>query len=600
MKRNIHKITSRDKHATLNIIKFILFLFTPPGFKLFFRAIKRQLIESEVLKANTLSYNKWIAEQTNFEKNRTEFQRISDSISAKPLVSIVLIIDKDTTALIVDILESIEQQVYTNWELCVGAQQETAGVISMISLENNKKKRIITNGTFADCINNAVKSATGEYILLLRFGAILTPNCLSEFVKFIDKKENTGLIYTDEDLIGNNDRFCTPFFKPDWAPDSILSRNYIGESFFITQSLYLSIQGFRSVYGLSCIYDFIFRASKATKIEHIGKILFHNHVAQPAKLKIRVESDMRVILDAINRQGYNGTIVPDSANPGFYKVKYELISQGKVTILIPSKDQVQLLKTAVDSILQKTNYADYEIIVINNNSEDQGFFEFIADYTAQHQGVFKSVDANIPFNFSKLMNLGVNASNGEYILFLNNDVEILQADWLGTMVSFAQRNEIGAIGIKLLYPDSTIQHAGITLTGMEATSHIFVGLPQNDTAHFNFINSINNYSAVTAACLLCRKSVYEAVGGMDENLDVEYNDVDLCLKFLEYGLYNVYLPDVEVVHYESATRGHPFRSRGAYIKHKENLEYFKNKWIKFMDNDPYWNSQNEISFSLKG
>jgi GT2 family glycosyltransferase len=244
----------------------------------------------------------------------------------------------------------------------------------------------------------------------------------------------------------------------------------------------------------------------------------------------------------------------------------------------------------MDSIIGKTTYPDYEIIVLDNNSASEAFFKLKEEYLQAQPGRIRFIDAPFAFNFSKLMNLGVSHSRGKYILMLNNDGEVMQADWMEKMAGYAQLQHIGAIGVKLLYPDDTVQHAGIALgINNGDAGHVFAGAAANDHGYHGSLATATNYSAVTAACLMCRKEVYVQAGCMDEQLAIEYNDIDLCLSFLKAGYYNVVLPEVTLHHHESATRAHPFRNRASWQQHEKEFSIFKAKWAERVDNDPFFN-----------
>ena len=337
------------------------------------------------------------------------------------------------------------------------------------------------------------------------------------------------------------------------------------------------------------------RATETTdRIGHIQQVLFHCAVSTFTDADN--DASKRALVDAMTRRATPATINEISGLPGYYHINYEIEKTGTVSIIIPTKDNTSFLKTTIDSILSKTNYPDYEIIVLNNNSTSEEFFGLIKKYQDEHPGKFRCVNANFPFNFAKLMNLGVAESRGEYILMCNNDIEVISAGWLTQMVSYAQHTKIGAVGVKLLYPDNTIQHAGIVLGGEEASRHIYANYSNNDNGYCGSLKAATNYSAVTAACMMCSRGAYIKVGGMDENLPVEYNDIDFCLRLFQNGYYNLYLPSVVLYHYESATRGHPFRSIKAYKQHEHDLAVFKSKWHPLIGNDPFYNASRDIAF----
>jgi GT2 family glycosyltransferase len=386
-----------------------------------------------------------------------------------------------------------------------------------------------------------------------------------------------------------------PHFKPDWSPDNLLSRNYFGHVVVMRKELVDSVGGFRLGFEGSQDYDIILRTTELTsKIGHIPKVLYHWRIheksaAQGEDVKpYAYIAAKKALEEALERRNTPGEIQYLSGLRG-YRVIYDVVKHGKVSVIIPTKDQVKLLKNTIDSIIQKTSYTDYEIILLNNNSNTQEFFDFRDEYTKKYPTLFRCIEANFPFNFSKLMNIGVAESTGEYMLLLNNDVEVIAPDWMTTMVSFAQHKDIGIVGAKLLYPDDTIQHAGVLIGLGGVAGHAFTHAYKDDPGYFNYIQSVNNYAAVTAACMMCRKDVFLEVNGMEESFEVEYNDVDFCLKVLDKGYYNVYVPEVVLYHFESATRGHPHQNSASYARHVREIALFKEKWQKYIDHDPYYN-----------
>ncbi|GBL34566.1 uncharacterized protein y4gI [Filimonas sp.] len=355
------------------------------------------------------------------------------------------------------------------------------------------------------------------------------------------------------------------------------------------------IGGFRLGFEGSQDYDLMLRATEKTnKIVHIPKVLYHWRIhqlsaAQGEDVKpYAYVAAKKALEEALARRGLKGDVKYLSGLRG-YKIDYDVTKMALVTIIIPTKDQTALLKNTIDSIMSITDYKHYEIIVLNNNSTSKEFYAWAEEYTTKYPDLIQVVEAHFPFNFSKLMNIGAGLAKGEHLLLLNNDVEIIHTDWLEIMVSYAQQKRIGAVGVKLLYPDDTIQHAGVIIGLGGIAGHSFVGAYKDDAGYFNYIQSVNNYSAVTAACLMCRKEVFNAVGGMDETFEVEYNDVDFCLKLMEAGYNNVYLPQVELYHYESATRGHPHQSKPSYERHLKEMKLFKDKWQPVIDHDPFYN-----------
>jgi GT2 family glycosyltransferase len=420
---------------------------------------------------------------------------------------------------------------------------------------------------------------------------------MSEVVKHINANLDDDLIYSDEDKLSEKGTFIEPFFKPDWSPDRLMATNYLSHVIVIKKQLMDEVGGFRLGYEGSQDYDLLLRVSeKAQRIGHIPQVLYHwriHDLSAAGSTDVKPYAYIaakRALEDALVRRNQPGE-VQYTTERGRYRIKYQVREAKKVSIIIPTKDAANMMKNTLDSILYHTDYPNYEIIVLNNNSTTKEFFDLMKGYEEKHKDIFRCVDASFPFNFSKLMNTGAALSTGEYILMLNNDVEILKKDWIDWMVAYAQNETTGAVGVKLLYPDDTIQHAG-TIIGLgddKIAAHAFVGAHKDNPGYNNCLQSATNYAAVTAACLMCRKSVYEQVGGMDENLAVEYNDVDFCLRLIDHGYYNIYLPEVTLYHYESATRGHPHQTRESYERHIREIGIFKKNWNKYIKRDPYYN-----------
>ncbi len=592
MKKNFAKISDPGERKIQSVLKFVSFLFTRPGFGLLKKMAKRALGKQH----KEPGYNEWIHTKLNPDILQKDFKENSGALKLKPKISIVIAAHDSKNSQLSASVNSVIEQSYINWELLVSDKLATQ------SLQQDERIRPVpVNDNFhtATILNALCAAASGDHILFMGVGDLLTPNCLFEIVKHINTCPSDTLIYTDEDIIENG-AFSTPHFKPGWSPDSLLSRNYIGHAIVIKKQLTGKLS-FRGDYEDCLFYDYLLRATELTN--HIGRIpeVLYHCSANPLPGSYSI-SAKRALGEAIARRNTPGTVNGIPGTRGCFSIQYEVAKIEKVSIIIPTKDNTPMLKTALDSIFEKTNYPDYEIIVLNNNSSSPEFFRLIKEYGETHANTFRCIDANFPFNFAKLMNLGVAHSTGAYILMCNNDIEVIQDDWLIKMVANAQQKRTGAVGVKLLYPDNTIQHAGIVLGIDGASGHAFVNRDKDDNGYFYRLKTVTNYSAVTAACMMCRKEVYTEVDGMDETLEVEYNDLDLCLKFLKNGYYNIYLPSVEVYHYESATRGHPFRSTSSWKQHEKDLAIFKSKWQNYIDDDPFYDpnlSRETTDFSIR-
>lgn len=597
------------------MLYFLAFTMSKPGLKIMRRISKNGLKKMYLLaedrpvqisyldepSSEIRTYHDWINVQQNTEKVRKHFEADRVNFKLQPKISIVMPVYNPPLKYLKQAIESVIQQDYKNWELCISDDcspgEKVQKILKVYALKDNRIKVDFRkeNGHISACSNSALALATGDFVLLMDHDDLLSIDCLYEVVKHLNLKPEDDVIYSDEDKIDDANKHSVPHFKPDWAPDSLLSRNYFGHVVVIRKNIMEQIGGFRLGFEGSQDYDLILRATEVTsKIGHIPKVLYHWRIhgksaAHSEEVKpYAYIAAKKALEEALQRRGTPGSVSYLSGLRG-YRVQYDMVSPGKVSIIIPTKDHVKLLKNTIDSIFHLTDYTDYEIIVLNNNSTGKDFFSLMANYTAKYPYKFRCIDANFPFNFSKLMNIGRKEATGDYLLLMNNDMEVIHEDWLRRMVSYAQQKHIGAVGVKLLYPDDHIQHAGVAIGLGGVAGHVFVNAFKDDAGYFNYIQSVNNFSALTAACLMCRTALYDEVGGMNEDFEVEYNDVDLCLRFVNAGYYNVYLPDVELYHYESATRGHPHQSKESWERHIREIKLFKAAWQKFIDHDPHFN-----------
>ncbi|MCD6011424.1 MAG: glycosyl transferase family 2 [Flavipsychrobacter sp.] len=587
MKKNTSKVFGAGQGKLKSLLGFVFFLFTKPGYELLKRIARKTLF-----KESPVDYRSWIKNELNPAILREEFDIAYPLLKKKPVFTIIHVIESNKS--LGTLVNSILAQLYPEWELLL--VNTGKGNIEINATTQLKIITAETNTSFAECYNIALQKAIGDFILLLRSDTQLTPNSLFEFAMHINENPNNTIIYADEDQVDVTRSFSTPYFKPNWSPDSFLSRNYIGDAFIIKTKAAQSLR-VRDVSGGGELYDLLLRASETTKhIGHIPQVLFHFNEHTTYHL-----APAKVITDTLTRRKTPAEIATIANVADAHYIKYQVSAMGKVSIIIPTKDQVSLLKTALDSILIKTTYPDYEILILNNSSTSNDFFNLANDYNNKYPGKFRCIDASFPFNFSKLINLGVAEIKGSYVLMLNNDIEVLDGNWMTDMVAYAQLKHIGAVGTKLLYPDDTIQHAGIVMGINGDSGHVFINTPKDTNGYYGNTKTATNYSAVTGACLMCRKELYLQVSGMDEALAVEYNDLDLCFRFMQTGHYNVCIP-VELYHHESASRGHPFRSKAAWLQHEKEFATFKKKWHHIIDNDPFYNpnlSLKATDFRLK-
>lgn len=512
-------------------------------------------------------------------------------------------------------IDSILNQVYTNWELCMADDASTDPNVKKILTEYqqlDERIRVVfreQNGHISEATNSALAIATGEFVALLDNDDELAINAFYEVVKVLNENPELDLIYSDEDKIDMDGNRSDPAFKPDWSPDLLLGTNYISHLGVYRRSILEEIGGFRKGYEGSQDYDLVLRFTEKTtkeRIKHIPKVLYYwrmlptsTAVDQGSK-GYAFEAGLRAVQDALVRRGINGHATHGAAN-GLYDVYYDIKSDKLVSIIIPTKNGYKDVQRCVSSIIEKTTYPNYEIIMADNGSTDPKMHELYAEFEQQLPGRFFVESIDIPFNFSTINNRAVKKAHGEYLLFLNNDTEVITENWLTLMVSFAQQERIGCVGAKLLYPNNTVQHAGVILGLGGVAGHGHYGYPHGDLGYFGRLAINVNYSAVTAACLLMKKADFDAVGGFEEAFTVAFNDVDLCLKVQALGRDNVWLHEAELYHFESQTRGYDDKGKKKKRFEQEKV-MMEEKWGPLIENDPFYNpnlTRDIPNFSLR-
>lgn len=582
------------------------------------KILKRIFHITENRMSNQEQYMAWMKNNLPTEKDY-EFQ-INRKFDSNPKISLVVPMYNTNETFFQELLNSVKNQTYSNWELCLadGSDIENINFKNLFENESRIKYKFLNkNEGIADNTNEAIKMATGDFIGFLDHDDLLSRDALYEIVKVINENKDVDFIYTDEDKIDEKGNFFEPYFKPDYSPETLECNNYITHFVVVNCNLMKKVGYINSKFNGAQDFDFVLRATqKANKVIHISKILYHwrsaeNSTANIASAKpYAYETGVNVIKENLKQLKKDAIVEYGQDVPGIYKVKYRVIGKPKVSILIPNKDNIKLLKNCITSILKMTSYNNYEIVIIENNSEKNETFKFynellkinkvkilnynkntILDNNGEKEVKFKNNLENAKeFNYSKLINFGVKNCNGEYILQLNNDTKLLSKDWLEFFIGYAQQKEIGAISGRLYYNDKTIQHAGIIVGISGIAGNALVNLPYGKHAYFGRESAIRNVSAVTGACLFCRKELYEEVEYMDENnFKVAFNDVDFCLKLLKKGYRNLYIPYVELFHYESKSRGYEY-SKAKEERFKLECENFKEKWKDFLEKgDPYYN-----------
>ncbi len=483
-----------------------------------------------------------------------------------PLISIIMPVYNVSPEWLDLAIGSIEKQWYENWELCIADDKSTnKDTIDYLNNINNPRVKIRfldENLNISGASNAALDMAEGNYVALMDNDDEITPDALYEMVKAINEK-NAEFIYSDEDFISTEGAHSNPHFKPDFSPDLLLSHNYITHFTCFKKELLDKVGYFNSKFDGSQDYDLFLRLTeKTSKIYHIQKVLYHwrmlesstsaNSEAKPEA----IERGRVVLQETLKRRDVEGTVEHGNMHH-YFRVKYDIKDNPLVSIIIPFKDKPELLEMSINSILEKSTYQNYEIIGISNNSEEAETFKMMVELEKKDPRV-SFYEYNVEFNYADINNHAVKTYvKGEHVLLLNNDIEIISPAWIEAMLELSQRKNTGCVGAKLYYPNETVQHAGIIIGLGGYAGHSHKMSPRNNPGYFNRLMTVQNLSAVTAACLMIKKKIYEEVNGMDEvKFKVAYNDVDFCLRVLEKGYLNIFTPFAEMYHHESISRGY--------------------------------------------
>ncbi len=528
-------------------------------------------------------YNLWLQNHALDPSEMDAVRERAAALQYRPLISVIMPVYNTERQWLVPAIESVRTQLYDNWELCIADDgsdlAETKRVLSDYTADDDRIRvtTLAKNLGIGGASAAALALAQGDFIALLDHDDELKPDALYEVVARLNEEPSLDYIYTDEDKKDAHGRLVDPFFKPDWSPDLFMSVNYVTHLSVIRRELAETVGGFRLGYDGSQDYDLLLRMTEQTdRIAHIPKPLYTwrkiggsaagGHDAKPYAR----DAAKRALQDALDRRKIKGNVF-DGSVPGYYRVTYALTERSRVSIVIPTKDRLNMLKRCIDSISARSRYDNYEIVVVDNGSTERATLQYL------EQAPVRVVAHPGEFNFSALINAGVRASEGEHVVLLNNDTEVIEPSWIEAMLEHDQRAEVGAVGARLLYPDGTVQHEGVIVGRHEALpAHL------DHRGYFSLGEGVRNLSAVTAACMMIKKSVFEEVGGFDEELRIAYNDVDFCLRLREKGYLVIYTPHALLYHYEGATRGrqHP----------PDDDRLYRERWYETQfDQDPYYN-----------
>jgi GT2 family glycosyltransferase len=544
-------------------------------------------------------YQKWLEAHRVKNGEIAALRNEARAFASQPCISIITPVFNTPVEWLRECVESVIAQAYEKWELILVDDDSTEpGTLSLLPELAARDSRIVlakdvTRGGISAASNRGLALAKGDWVAFLDHDDLLEPDALFRNVKWLQDHPEADLIYSDEDKL-TEQGFDSPIFKPDWSPDYFLSCNYICHFTFIRRELVLEAGGFRSEFDGAQDYDLFLRVIERTKrIHHIPRVLYHwrrsvTSTADNIRRKPGSLETGRLALEAhLERQHLAGHISVDWRTHAYW-IKRELTESKKISIIIPVRDRIDLLARCLESVTNKTSYAPYEIVVVDNDSESEearAYFSQLKHRVLHYSG---------PFNYSAINNFAVEQTDSPWLLFLNDDIEVIENDWLTIMAEHVQRPEVGAVGPRLLYPDDTVQHAGVVMGVGGIAEHAFRGLPAEAPGVCRQLQVTRNYSAVTGACLLTRREVFQEVGGFDEeHLPVTFSDVDLCLKMRRAGYLIVYTPFAKLYHHESGTRRHSVEPAETGV--------MQQRWPEVLAYDPYYNpnlSRDRADFAL--
>lgn len=574
--------------------------------KLKYKKIERQAMERYGTKSFPTS-------EEAQKQRETKFSRMVK-------VSILVPLFNTAEEFLREMIESVTSQTYENWELCLadGSDEAHSDVARIVKEYQNKDgrgrivyKKLDENEGISGNTNQCLTLATGEYIGLFDHDDILHPTALYEYVKVINEK-GADYIYCDETTFKSGDinKMLTMHFKPDYAIDNLRANNYICHFSVFARELLDGTELFRSRFDGSQDHDMILRLTDRAKcVVHVPKLLYYwrSHPGSTAAgieaKPYAIESAKGAVADHLRRHGFEHfQITSTRAFETIFKIRYQIIGSPLISIIIANKDHVEDLKRCVSSIFEKSTYENFEIIIVENGSTRKSIFDYYEELSENSK--IKIVTYEGDFNYSAVNNLGVKHAAGDYILLLNNDTQVITVNWIEELLMYAQREDVGAVGAKLYYGDKTIQHAGVVLAlGAHRTAgHSHYKQHRDNLGYMGRLCYAQNVSAVTGACLLVKKTLFDQVGGLEEDFAISLNDVDFCLKLRQKGYLNVFTPFAELYHFESISRGLDDRGEKAKRYERESSD-FRKKWQEVLDaGDPYYNpnfSLDRSDFALK-
>lgn len=590
--RMMHTISPGRRKENLKIIR-------EHGIPYFVRFVKEQM------QGDLQDYDVW--RKLHQPSSRELKKQKKYSFAWKPKMSIAIPLYNTPTQYLEELLQSIVGQTYANWELCLadGSTSDSVEIYIREHYKGEKRikyRRLKENMGIAGNTNAAVEMADGDYVMLCDHDDLVAPDALFEMAKALNEDSSIDIIYTDEDLVNSDTtEFSSPRFKPDFNFDFLRSINYICHIFMVRKTILDEVGCFREEYDGAQDYDFILRCCEKTdKIHHIPKILYHwrahenSTAGNPESKEYAIQAGKKALEEHYRRMGMDAEVEYTGI---FIMFRTILKVQGnpKVSIVVPTKDHIDDLDKCLTSIEEKSTWNNYEIIIVENNSENPETFAYYEKIQKKYTNI-KVVTWDGPFNYSAINNFGIKYASGHYYVLLNNDIEVITPEWMEIMLGYCQRADVGIVGAKLYYPDDTIQHAGVVIGVGGFAGHILTQTQREDTGYFGRLQAVQDVSAVTAACLMIRKDIFEQVQGLDEKFEVALNDVDLCLKVRAMNKLVVFHPGVEMYHYESKSRGSE-TSPEKHERFKREIARFRTKWSDILEHgDPYYNENLSLMY----
>ncbi|MCI1666010.1 MAG: DUF4422 domain-containing protein [Atopobiaceae bacterium] len=545
-------------------------------------------------------YDYWFRDVHRVFPGELEVER-STHFGTEPTFSIIVPLFRTPIDFLRDMADSVLAQSYANWELVlVDASPEDAELSAVVDeycrrYARIKRVDVAENRGITENTNEGIKAAAGDFLCFLDHDDVIEPDALYCYVRAINERPDTDMLYCDEDKLKDG-RYVEPFLKPDWNPDLLLGMNYVCHFLTVRKSIVDGLELPGREYDGSQDWHMTFRVGeRARHVYHVPRVLYHWRIhenstaASAAQKDYTLDSSLLSVRTHLERSGIKGTVRESPLSPRRFVVDYDLADRPLVSIVIPNKDNVRMLARCLTSVLRHSTYSNYEVVIVENNSTDPETFAYYEQVCRAHGNVrVVTLEGMEGFNFSRIVNFGVAASKGDYVLMLNNDVEVLTPGWIEQMLGNCMREDVGVVGAKLLFPDHTTQHAGVTF-GTEGPCHLYYLLPERVGGNFEATLLARDMVAVTGACLMISREEYDAVGGMEEGLAVNYNDVDLCLKVVERGHHVVYCPTAQLLHYESVSRGSETSGDKARRFRTEKGEFMRRWPAYFEDGDPFGN-----------